>query len=43
MMNMLGLVELYRQRDVEGVVSLTVEHLRTTLVTIEEGHERGVL
>lgn len=37
------LVELYRQRDVEGVVSLTVEHLRTTLVTIEEGHERGVL
>lgn len=37
------LVKLYRQRDVEEVVSLTVEHLKTTLITIEEGHERGVL
>lgn len=37
------LVELYRRRDAEGVVSLTLEHLRTTLITIEEGHERGVL
>lgn len=37
------LVELYRQQDVQGVIDLTLEHLRTTLVTIEEGHERGVL
>lgn len=37
------LVELYRRREVDAVVNLTLEHLRTTLTTIEEGHQSGIL
>ena len=35
------LVKLYRERDAEGAVELTVAHLRATLAAIEEAHERG--
>jgi DNA-binding GntR family transcriptional regulator len=35
------LVRLYRARDADGVVGLTVAHLRSTLAAIEEAHERG--
>lgn len=37
------LVELYRNRDTEAAVTLTVQHLRTTLTTIELAHEYGIL
>jgi DNA-binding GntR family transcriptional regulator len=37
------LVRLYRQRDTEAVVRLTVGHLRSTLTAIEGAHERRVL
>jgi DNA-binding GntR family transcriptional regulator len=37
------LVKLYQAQDVEGVVALTLQHLHTTLSTIEEAHERGLL
>jgi DNA-binding GntR family transcriptional regulator len=33
------LVQLYRDRDVEGAVALTVQHLKTTLATIESVYE----
>ena len=35
------LVKLYRERDADGAVELTVQHLRSTLAAIEEAHERG--
>jgi DNA-binding GntR family transcriptional regulator len=35
------LVRLYRARDADGAVGLTVAHLRSTLAAIEEAHERG--
>ena len=35
------LVKLYRERDADGAVELTVAHLRSTLAAIEEAHERG--
>jgi DNA-binding GntR family transcriptional regulator len=35
------LIKLYRERDAEGAVELTVQHLRSTLAAIEEAHERG--
>lgn len=37
----LQLVELYRKRDVEGVINLTLQHLQTTLATIKEAHDHG--
>jgi len=37
------LVRLYRNRDADGVVDLTLRHLRSTLDAIEESHERGVI
>jgi DNA-binding GntR family transcriptional regulator len=37
------LVRLYRDRDVDGAVDLTLRHLRSTLTAIEEAHERGVI
>jgi len=36
------LVELFLARDVEGVVSLTLQHLRATLAAIEESQQRFV-
>jgi DNA-binding GntR family transcriptional regulator len=38
-----GLIQLYRQRDTEAVVDLTLRHLRSTLAAIEAAHDRGVL
>jgi DNA-binding GntR family transcriptional regulator len=35
------LIKLYRERDTDGAVELTVAHLRSTLAAIEEAHERG--
>lgn len=37
------LVTLYRERDLAEVERLTVQHLQTTLNTIEEAHEQGIL
>jgi DNA-binding GntR family transcriptional regulator len=37
------LIELYRKMDVEGAVALTVQHLHTTLATIEEANQKGLL
>lgn len=37
------LIRLYRKRDTEAVVGLTLQHLRSTLAAIEAAHERGVL
>jgi Transcriptional regulators len=37
------LLRLYQKRDTEAAVELTVRHLQTTLTTIEEAHERGIL
>ena len=37
------LVRLYRNRDVEAAVDLTLTHLRITFATIEEANERGLL
>jgi DNA-binding GntR family transcriptional regulator len=33
------LVELYRQRNVEGVIELTLQHLQSTLAAIEGVHD----
>jgi DNA-binding GntR family transcriptional regulator len=37
------LVRLYRDRDADGVVDLTLRHLRSTLDAIESAHERGII
>jgi DNA-binding GntR family transcriptional regulator len=37
------LIRLYRKRDAETIVGLTLEHLRSTLSAIEAAHDRGVL
>jgi len=37
------LIELYRKQDVDGAVKLTVQHLHTTLATIEEASDKGLL
>jgi DNA-binding GntR family transcriptional regulator len=37
------LIRLYRARDVDGAVELTLRHLRSTLDAIEAAHERGVI
>jgi DNA-binding GntR family transcriptional regulator len=37
------LVRLYRNRDTDGAVELTLRHLRSTLTAIEEAHERGAI
>lgn len=37
------LVETYRRRDLRRAKEMTVVHLRKTLDTIEEAHERGLL
>ena len=38
-----ALIELYRSHDVEKTVALTVQHLHTTVNTIEDAHEGGLL
>jgi DNA-binding GntR family transcriptional regulator len=38
-----ALLEIYRRRDAEAAVELTLRHLRSTLQAIEQAHERGVL
>lgn len=37
------LVDLYRARDLDAVLQLTVQHLQTTLTTIEEAYAEGIL
>lgn len=37
------LLEIYRRRDEEAAVSLTVQHLQSTLAAIEEAHAKGVM
>lgn len=37
------LLEIYRRRDVEAAVEVTLNHLRSTLTIIEEAHEAGKL
>jgi DNA-binding GntR family transcriptional regulator len=37
------LVRLYRERDIDAVVRLTLQHLHSTLAAIEDAHVRGVL
>jgi DNA-binding GntR family transcriptional regulator len=37
------LIEHYRARDHEAAVRLTVQHLNTTLATIEQAHREGLL
>jgi DNA-binding GntR family transcriptional regulator len=37
------LVRLYRNRDTDGAVELTLRHLRSTLTAIEAAHERGAI
>jgi len=37
------LIELYRARDLDGAIALTVQHLHTTLDTIEQAHDEGLL
>ncbi|PFG39043.1 GntR family transcriptional regulator [Georgenia soli] len=37
------MLDMYRQRDQAAVVRLTVQHLESTLVVIEEAHAKGVL
>ncbi|WP_172825772.1 GntR family transcriptional regulator [Microlunatus sagamiharensis] len=37
------ILEAYRRGDTEAATRLAVQHMRTTLVTIEEAHERGLL
>lgn len=37
------LIALYRARDLQGAVKLTVQHLRSTLATIEDAHQKGAL
>jgi DNA-binding GntR family transcriptional regulator len=37
------LVRLYRERDIDSVVRLTLQHLHSTLAAIEDAHERGVI
>lgn len=36
------LVELYRARDEEGAVRLTIQHLKSTLTTIEQARDAGL-
>jgi DNA-binding GntR family transcriptional regulator len=36
-------VRLYRQSDVEGVVELTVQHLRSTIAKIEDAYQHGLI
>ena len=36
-------VQLYRNHDVEGAVTLAVQHLHTTLATIEQANDEGLL
>lgn len=35
------MLDLYRARDAEGAVATTVQHLRTTIATLEEANEAG--
>jgi DNA-binding GntR family transcriptional regulator len=37
------LLEIYRHREGEAAVELTLQHLRSTLAIIEEAHARGLL
>jgi DNA-binding GntR family transcriptional regulator len=37
------LVRLYRERDAEAVIELTLQHLRSTLAAIEKTHEGGAV
>jgi DNA-binding GntR family transcriptional regulator len=37
------LVRLYRERDTDAIVQLTLRHLQSTLAAIEAAHERGVI
>lgn len=37
------MLEVYRRRDREAAVELTLQHLRSTLVVIEEAHAKGLL
>lgn len=37
------LIELFKRHDVEGAVRLSVQHLHSTIDTIEEAHDRGSL
>ncbi|MFG1609524.1 GntR family transcriptional regulator [Actinoplanes sp. NPDC049265] len=37
------LIEHYRARDYKAAVRLTVQHLNTTLATIEQAHDEGLL
>jgi DNA-binding GntR family transcriptional regulator len=37
------LLALYRKRDLDGALKLTVQHLHSTLSTIVEAHEKGLL
>jgi len=37
------LVRLYRARDTDAAIELTLRHLRSTLAAIESAHERGVI
>jgi DNA-binding GntR family transcriptional regulator len=37
------LIELYRRRDVEGALRVTLRHLEATLVAIERAHEEGLI
>jgi DNA-binding GntR family transcriptional regulator len=37
------MLEIYRTRDRDAAVELTVQHLRSTLAVIEEAHAKGLL
>ena len=37
------LVEIYRRRDLDAAVELTIQHLRSTLAIIEDAHAGGAL
>lgn len=37
------LIGLYKAGDVERIIQLTVQHLQTTLATIEEAHQQGII
>lgn len=37
------LLEIYRRRDEQAAIRLTVQHLRSTLAVIEEAHRSGIL
>ncbi|MHA6616453.1 FCD domain-containing protein [Pseudonocardia sp. DLS-67] len=38
-----GMLEIYRRRDGDAAVELTVQHLRSTLAVIEQAHTKGLL